>query len=426
MTTAYEALLAKIHGIITARDLDVTADPTAIRRIVETETERFQREATIGAERFPPFADPDDVVARLLRDISSVGSELDQWIAHPDVEEIWGIDGELWARMTTGEVVAVPTPASALAVRTPGGAVRGGGRASSSTPRTPGRTGCGCGCPAAAKAGCRRRSRPGWTGRSTSRFGSRKKRHTTFEDLVLSTRLTSVGGPVPGRVDAGSALEGAGGRPARGGQDHDDRGAAAGGVAPPACDRGRGEPGAVRPAVEREVLGHLEGGGLGGPDPLGSGGLPAADRAGRAERPRGVGSGHGRQPGDRGDRRGACRQRLVGVRGVGHVRQLGGAGHVGQRIREKFARIFDVVIFVDMDDSDDDNTLRQITEISVVPPQMSTAGVAVTPIFARADIGEPMELHSTELGRAAERKCNRVLRRHRSPVRRRANRDGGW
>lgn len=85
-------------------------------------------------------------------------------------------------------------------------------------------------------------------------------------------------------------------------------------------------------------------------------------------------------------------------------------------IRAKFARIFDVVIYVDMDDSDDEKTLRQITEISVVPPQMSTAGVAVTPIFARSDIGEPMELHATTLGDLLERKCNRVLRRHRVTI----------
>jgi hypothetical protein len=85
-------------------------------------------------------------------------------------------------------------------------------------------------------------------------------------------------------------------------------------------------------------------------------------------------------------------------------------------IRAKFARIFDVVVYVDMDDSDDDKTLRQITEISVVPPQISTAAVAVTPIFVREDIGQPMELRTTAVGELLERKCNRVLRRHRVTI----------
>ena len=80
------------------------------------------------------------------------------------------------------------------------------------------------------------------------------------------------------------------------------------------------------------------------------------------------------------------------------------------RIRDQFARIFDVVVFVDVDDTDDEKTVRQITEISIVPPQLSTGGVAVTPIFARADIGEAMELRSADLGPLLERKCNRVLR----------------
>ena len=87
-----------------------------------------------------------------------------------------------------------------------------------------------------------------------------------------------------------------------------------------------------------------------------------------------------------------------------------------ERIRDTFARIFDVVVFCDLDDSDGDKTVRQVTEISVVPPQLSAGGVAVTPIFARDDIGEAMELRSTDLGSLLERRCNRVLRSRRVTI----------
>ena len=42
--------------------------------------------------------------------------------------------------------------------------------------------------------------------------------------------------------------------------------------------------------------------------------------------------------------------------------------------------------------------------------------MALTPIFARADIGEPMELVSSSLGEELTRKCNRVLRSHKTTI----------
>jgi pilus assembly protein CpaF len=82
-------------------------------------------------------------------------------------------------------------------------------------------------------------------------------------------------------------------------------------------------------------------------------------------------------------------------------------------LEARFAAMFDVVVYCDMDDSGD-AVLRQVTEISVVPPQLSTGsgGVAVTPIFARGDIGEPMELRSGAVGERLERRCNRLLGRY--------------
>ena len=82
-------------------------------------------------------------------------------------------------------------------------------------------------------------------------------------------------------------------------------------------------------------------------------------------------------------------------------------------IEARFAAMFDVVVYCDIDDSGE-LARRQITEIAVVPPQLSTAmgGVAVTPIFSRSDIGEPMELRSGAVGERLERRCNRLLARY--------------
>ena len=75
--------------------------------------------------------------------------------------------------------------------------------------------------------------------------------------------------------------------------------------------------------------------------------------------------------------------------------------------------MFDVVVYCDLDDTGE-TVQRQVSEISVVPPQLSTAGngVAVTPIFARDDIGEPLELRSGAVGERLERRCNRLLARY--------------
>ena len=52
-----------------------------------------------------------------------------------------------------------------------------------------------------------------------------------------------------------------------------------------------------------------------------------------------------------------------------------------EQLEARFAAMFDVVIYCDIDDAGD-AVQRQVTEISVVPPQLSTtgSGVAVTPI----------------------------------------------
>ena len=82
-------------------------------------------------------------------------------------------------------------------------------------------------------------------------------------------------------------------------------------------------------------------------------------------------------------------------------------------LETRFAAMFDVVVYCDIDDGGE-AVLRQVTEISVVPPQLATSGggVAVTPIFAREDVGEPMELRTGAVGDRLERRCNRLLSRY--------------
>jgi Flp pilus assembly CpaF family ATPase len=82
-------------------------------------------------------------------------------------------------------------------------------------------------------------------------------------------------------------------------------------------------------------------------------------------------------------------------------------------LEARFAAMFDVVVYCDLDDSGD-VLRRQVAEIAVVPPQLSTVagGVAVTPVFTREDIGEPMELRTGAVGERLERRCNRLLCRY--------------
>jgi pilus assembly protein CpaF len=82
-------------------------------------------------------------------------------------------------------------------------------------------------------------------------------------------------------------------------------------------------------------------------------------------------------------------------------------------VEARFAAMFDVVVYCDIDDAGE-SAVRQVTEISVVPPQLttSTGGIAVTPVFSRGDIGEALELRSAAVGERLERRCNRLLARY--------------
>lgn len=415
MTTAYQSLLGKVHGIIASRDLNVAVDSLEIRRIIESETEHFQREATIGAAAFEAFADPADVVGRMLKDVEGVGSELEELIANPDVEEVYGTDGELTYRTTTGETLAVANPVAAEAVlHTIQRLVAAAGEElDASHPRAD---------------GVRVFLSGGRQGRLTASIAPRidgvvsftlrlpQKRHTTLEDLVgfgslspaaarfLSLlmlvprlKLLVVGPPGAGKTTLIEACLRAVAPRRRTIVAEDNREL----TAPLlngeywATSKVEDLTDLIRSARVASpaliVLGELKGaeawdlvlaGNLGT-------GVIAAVHADSA---------------------------ALGFDALATAASTAVPAMSSGQIREHFARIFDVVVFVDLDDSDGDRAVRQVTEISVVPPQMSAAAVAVTPIFAREDIGEPMELRSPDLGLLLERKCNRILRRYRVAV----------
>jgi pilus assembly protein CpaF len=408
VTNAYQAVLGKLLATLAARDAEAVADPVRLRGMVEAEIDRFQREATIGAARFESFVDPEDVMARLVKDLQGMGAEIETLLEDREVAEIYGVDGDLWYRTTLGETIAVSTPVPAAAVRRTVERLVGEAKEQldASHPRAD---------------GVRVVLPGGRQGRLTASIPPRidgviaftlripQRRHTTLDDLAAAGSLTPVAArflAVLMRVPRLKLLV----------------------VGPPgagkttlieACLRAVGPRTRTIVAEEhRELSAPLLNGEYWQTSKVED--LTDLIRSARVASPDLV---------VLGELKGAEAWDLVqaGNLGTGIIAavhadsaslgfdSLATAASVAvpamplERIREQFGRIFDVVAFVDAAD-DGNKTVRQVTEISVVPPQMSTAGVAVTPIFSRSDVGEPMELRSGDMGELLERRCNRVLR----------------
>lgn len=411
MTSAYEALRERLHTLVAARDLDVTSDDGDIRKLVEAELERFQRDAMRGAGGFEPFARPDDIMSRLIRDLEGLGTQIEELIADPDVEEIYGIDGELTYRTVAGDTRAVEPPLPPAAVfnvvqRWVAGA---GEQLDGSHPKV---DGIRVTLPGPRQARLQASIPPRIDGTIAFTLRLPQKRNTTLDDLIVFDSLSApaaaflavlmlaarvkvlvVGPPGAGKTTVIEALL----------------------RSVPAWRR------TIVAEENRELSAPLLNGEywqtskvetlydlirsarVASPDLIVLGELKGTEAW---ELAMAANLGTGCVAAVHAD---TCSEAFdaLAVAASAAVPSMGRS-----ELRSLFAEMFDVVIFTDKDDSGH-QTLRQVTEIAVVPPQLGSGGIAVNPIFARSEIGAAMELVSTAVGDHLERKCNRALRRTR-------------
>lgn len=411
--TAFDELRSRVLNLVAARDIDVAADVAAVRVVVEVETERFQRQLMRGAlGGLQPFADPPDVVERLMCELDGIGAQLDQLVADPRVEEVYGVDGEITARLVGGETKYMAAPAQPEAVlsvlqRMVAGS---GENIDASHPKV---DGIRVLLPGGRQARLSASVPPRIDGAVSFSLRVPQKRNTTLSDLVSyasisaeaavfletlmrvrCTRALVAGPPGAGKTTLIEALL----------------------RAVPARRR------VICAEEQRELNAPLLNGEYWQSSKVES--LADLIRSARVASPELIVLGELKGPE-------AWELLMAGTLGVGVVAAVHAEDTAGAfealavcatkavpatpfgELETRFAAMFDVVIYCDMDDSGE-VAQRQVTEISVVPPQMSTAtgGIAVTPIFSRNDIGEPMELRSAAVGERLERRCNRLLARY--------------
>lgn len=407
--TAFERLLAHIQGVLNARDLTVEADEDQIRAVVADEVESYQRSAYTGADGAIAFADPEDISQRLMAEITGIGAEIEALIADSEVEEIFGTDGELTYRTTTGETRAVPTPVSAAAVlntvqRMVASASE---QLDASHPRA---DGIRVVLPGGRQGRLSASIPPRIDGTVSFVLRLPQKMHVTLDDLVTWGSLTAPAAQflrVLMRIPRPKIL--VAGPPGAG------KTALLDALLRAVTARQR----TIVLEEERELTAPLLLGEYWATSKVED--LPTLIRSARVSSPQMI---------VLGELKGAEAWDLLmagnlgtGVLAAVHSDSTAKAfdaladaaspampAMTTTTIREKFSRTFNVVVYCGID-TVDDKALRQITEISVIPPQLSTAAVAVTPIFARDAVGEAMQLRSTDVGADLEHQCNRALRR---------------
>lgn len=408
--TAFAELRQRVLSAIAADDFDPGADPGHARRLVESETERLQRELMRdGHAGLAPFADPADVVDRLVQELNGIGGQLDRLVADVRVEEIYGVDGELSVRLVGGEarfIEAPVQPEAALAVVQRLVAPTGESL-DASHPKVDGlRVMLPSGRPARLSAAIA----PRIDGTISFALRVPQKRNTTLADLVSFGSLSSAGAmfletlmrarrsrllvagpPGAGKTTLIEALLRA---------------------VPP-------QRRVICAEEHRELNAPLLNGEYWQSSKVES--LTDLVRSARVASPDLIVLGElkGQE---------AWELLMAGTLGIGvvaavHAEDAAGAFEALSicatkavpatpftELEARFAAMFDVVVYCDMNEAGN-QTIRQVTEISIVPPQVATTngGVAVTPIFARDDIGEPMEVRTTSLGESLERRCGRVL-----------------
>lgn len=411
--TAFAQLRHRVLSAIALRDIDPGSDRGTTRQLVEDETERFQRELMRDhLQGRVPFANPQDVVERLVQELTGVGSQLGRFVADPRVEEIYGSDGELTVRLVGGEAQCVDSPVQPEAVlailqRLVSAA---GESLDASHPKVDGLRVL---LPTGRQARLSAAIPPRIDGAVSFSLRVPQKRNTNLSDLVsygsltaeaatfLETlmkarrsRLLVAGPPGAGKTTLIEALLRA---------------------VPP---RRR----VICAEEHRELSAPLLNGEYWQSSKVET--LTDLVRSARVASPDLVVLGElkGQE---------AWELLMAGTLGIGVVAAVHAEDAAGAfealaicatkavpatpflELEARFAAMFDVVVYCDINDNDG-RAQRQVTEIAVVPPQVSTStgGVAVTPVFSRQDIGEPMELRTPSVGERLERRCNRALRRH--------------
>ncbi|HUB69285.1 MAG TPA: ATPase, T2SS/T4P/T4SS family [Acidimicrobiales bacterium] len=408
--TAFDTLRSRVLASVASHDLDVAGDPGQARTFVELETERFQRELMRGShEGLQPFSDPADVVDRMLRELDGIGAQLGLLVSDPRVEEIYGQDGELTTRFAGGETrcTGAPSQPEAVLAALQRMVAAAGESLDASHPKV---DGIRVILPTGRQARLSVSIPPRIDGTVSFSLRVPQKRNTTLADLVsfgsLSaegaafldvlmrarrTRVLVAGPPGAGKTTLIEALLRA---------------------VPPGrrviCAEEQRELNAPLLNGEYWQSSRVEG-------------LSDLVRSARVASPELIVLGELKGPE-------AWELLMAGTLGIGVIAAVHAEDSAGafealavcatkavpatpfSELEARFAAMFDLVVYCDMDDSAG-TVLRQVTEISVVPPQLTTsgAGVAVTPIFARSDIGEPMDLRSGAVGDRLERRCNRLL-----------------
>lgn len=406
--TAYEALRERVHSLVATTDIELAESGEGLRLLIEEEVERFQREAMTGTGAFEPFARPDEVLVRLLRDISGLSSQIETLLADPDVEEIYGCDGELTYRTVTGDtrVVEPPLPAEAVFNLVQRWASVAGEQLDAAHPKV---DGVRVTLPGSRQARLQASIPPRIDGTVAFTLRLPQKRNTTLDDLVVfdsispealeflavlmaaaRVKVLVVGPPGAGKTTVIEALLRAVPPWRRTIVAEENRELSA-----PLLN------GEYWQTSKVETLYDLiRSARVASPDLIVLGELKGAE-AWELAMAANLGTGciaavHADSASEAFDALAVAASSAVPAMGRAELRTL-------------FAEMFDVVIFTDKDDSGA-VTLRQVTEIGVVPPQLGSGGVAVHPVFARREIGSPMEMVSSAVGERLERKCNRVLR----------------
>jgi pilus assembly protein CpaF len=413
MTTAYEALRNAVHNEIEAQDLDPEHNPEdaeRIQAIVEAAIEDYQLRSYAG-KGLEPLADPDDMRDRILRLVSSRTGALGVALENPEVSEIRGVDTELLCKLRNGTTITIDEPTRAADVKgvitrwvSESGAVLDAAH--------PAVDGIRIELPGGRQARLSASVPPRI--RQTISFVLRLPEHhnTNLRDLVVLGALTSaaatflalcmvfdvdilvVGRPGAGKTTLLEALLRA--LPAKKNvlvlEEHSE-------LSAPLLN------GQYWQTSEVEDLRRLVRSALvNSPDLLILGELKGEEAWDLCRAGNNGASVIGAVHADSADQ--AYEALAIAAKPIA-------TGVTIAELREIYARMFQVVVYLDKDDGNivEDQVLRQVTDISVVPKQASAEHVALTPLFFRGDLGEEMVWTEAPLPAGLNRQFTRLLRR---------------